>query len=95
MAHQAGSQFTGPGRAATRRAPTGRVSSRRAAIGRAPAARTVDLLVRALSRTRRRYHAAVRREDGRAAARYESQYGALERQRRTYLLRQAASREVG
>jgi hypothetical protein len=60
-----------------------------------PAVHSSDLLVRALSRTRRRYHAAVHRQDEQAAARYEAQYGALERQRRAYLLRQAANRGVG
>ena len=62
--------------------------------GRVPTDRTSDPLVRALSRIRRRYHAAVRREDGPAAARYEAQYDGLERQRRAYLLCQAAGRGV-
>ena len=84
MAYLEGFQFTDPGQALARRVSTGRTQTDR----------TSDPLVRALSSTRRRYHDAVRREDGSAAARYEAQYGALERQRRAYLLRQAAGREV-
>ena len=80
MAYRWGSQFTDPGRELAGRATTDCIS---------------DPLVRALSRARRRYHAAVAREDRPAAVWYEAQYYGLERQRRVYLLRQAAGKGVG